>query len=329
MNTASATPTSPIEKFNKKGKSKPTLVPLLPGSTMWRDFGSLMFQVMLQEAFTLQGGHPMIDRAVSVDKKYKYDPIGRAENSVKYLWPVVYAKPKKAIEMGENVREMHRKIKGINQKGEKYWALDPEAYSWVHMTGFDATVRGYEIFGEPRTKEERAQMFEEWKTFGRLLGVAEKYIPDTEEQYWEYFNYMIDHRLKRGEVLEEMTDPKVLAEFPRPEEMSHIPMFVWKRLVLLISKIQHIIVVSTLPERAKQKLGLTQSKFDKVMFKLFVKGFRFVYPRLPESKQYIPLAYRAILDARRHPEEYQWPQSNSETSSDMSEDYDMSGAVKC
>src|SRR5690606_26049851 len=120
------------------------LQPLLPGSQTWRDFGTLMFHLMLPQAFTLQVAHPMVDTAVGVDKKYKHDPYGRAKNSTRLLWPVVYSRPEQAVQMGMNLRELHRKIKGVDSKGNKYHALDPEAYSWVHVTGFDTTVRAHD-----------------------------------------------------------------------------------------------------------------------------------------------------------------------------------------
>ena len=49
-------------------------VPLLPGSLMWKDFGSYLFHLMLPQAFILQSAHPVINAAVTVDKKYLNDP---------------------------------------------------------------------------------------------------------------------------------------------------------------------------------------------------------------------------------------------------------------
>src|SRR5690606_6693972 len=128
------------------------------------------FHLMLPQAFTLQVAHPMVDTAVGVDKKYKHDPYGRAKNSTRLLWPVVYSRPEQAVQMGMNLRELHRKIKGVDSKGNKYHALDPEAYSWVHVTGFDTTVRAHDYFGKPLNEALRAEAFREWQMMGRLLG---------------------------------------------------------------------------------------------------------------------------------------------------------------
>lgn len=282
------------------------LEPILPGSLMWRDFGALLFHTMLPQAFILQAAYPMVDLAVGVDKKYKNDPYGRAKNSTQMLWPIVYSRPAHAIEMGVRLKEMHKKIKGVNKEGKQYFALDPEAYSWVHVTGFDATLRSYEIFGTQLNAEQRAQCFTEWQKMGRLLGVAERYIFETEEQYWQHFNVIIEEKLEAGEVLKEILDPGFMLLIPKHPNAQWMPNFIWNTLMKLAGKFQHAVVVGTLPENAKRKLGVRQTQADKRLFNSFVWIFRHTYPLLPERARYIPLAWRAIKDSRKNPEAYEW-----------------------
>ncbi|MCG8533717.1 MAG: DUF2236 domain-containing protein [Pseudomonadales bacterium] len=277
-----------------------------PDSMMWRDFGSYLYQLILPQAFILQSAHPMIDRAVSVDKKYKLDPWGRAKDSLKLLWPVIYSKPQDAIDMGVRLREMHRSIKGTNDKGEKYHALDPEAYAWVHMTGYDALLRLYKFFTNHKpTPKERAMLFEEWKAMGTMLGIINKSLPQTEEEYWERYNYIIEERLVHGPVLDDLLDPLfVFKNYPKPPK-SKMPQPVWKVLAFIIGYTQHKVIVATLPENFRDKIGLKYSKLDKVMFETFAWMVRTFYPMLAEEKQYIPMIWKTVRDAREHPEAYQ------------------------
>lgn len=291
---------------NLASAHEPAVEPILPGSLMWTHFGSLLFHTMLPQAFTMQAAYPMVDLAVGVDKKYKNDPYGRAKDSTRLLWPIVYSRPDHAIEMGVRLKEMHRKIKGVNKDGKAYFALDPEAYSWVHVTGFDATLRSYEIFGKPLNKEQRAQCFEEWKKMGRLLGVAERYIFETEEEYWQHFNYIIENKLAVGEVLAELIDPKFAMQLPKHPNAQWMPDVVWKFLMRFAGYFQHVVVVATLPDNAKRKLNIEQSQFDKWVFKSFAWFFKHTFPLLPERARYIPLAWQAIQDSRKHPEAYVW-----------------------
>ena len=286
-------------------QNTPDLHPLGPDSKTWRDFGSYLFHLMLPQAFVLQSAHPVIDVAVSKDKKYKFDPWGRAKGSTKLLWPVVYSRPEKAIAMGHQLRELHRQIKGVDKDGNKYHALDPEAYSWVHITGFDATLRMYEYFGRPVSREERAQMFSEWKRMGALLGIPEKYIPQTQDDYWKQFDYIIEERLQWGGVLDDLMDPKFYAGYPRPPELNKLPMPLFKLLMTILGWGMHKITVATLPENFRRKFNVPYTKTDQRLFKLFAWSVRTFYPLVPERLRYIPLAWRAIQDSRRHPEAYE------------------------
>ena len=284
---------------------QPELRPLGPESNTWRDFGSYRFHLMLPQAFVLQSAHPVIDAAVSKEKKYKLDPWGRAKGSTKLLWPVVYSRPDKAIEMGHRLRELHREIKGTDKDGTRYHALDPEAYSWVHITGFDATLRMYEYFGTRLSREQREAMFGEWKQMGALLGIHEKHIPQTQDEYWKHFDYIIEQRLEWGDVLDDLMDPGFYAAYPRPEELKKLPMPIFRLLMKAMGWFMHKITIATLPETFRRRFDVRFSKTDQRLFRLFAWSVRTFYPLVPERLQYIPLAWRAIQDSRRHPDAYE------------------------
>lgn len=293
---------------------KTPLQPLGPDSLMWKDFGAHRYQLILQQAFILQSAHPVINAAVTKEKKYKYDPWGRARNSVALLWPVVYSRPEQAIAMGHRLREVHRPIKGVDKNGEKYHALDPEAYSWVHITGYDAIVRLHDIFGTPLTPDQRRQAFEEWKKLGGLLGVADKYIPQTEAEYWKQYNYIINERLQWGEALDDLLDPWSFARWPKPPNAKYLPTFAWKMLAVPMSLVIYNVTVATLPENFRARFNLRMNPLQKLAFRLFVGLVKIAGAITPESMKYIPLAKRAFDDARKHPEAYRYqPETTKDT----------------
>lgn len=297
---------SSVSSANSTASATPNNAPkpLGPDSLTWRDFGSYLYHLMLPEAFILQSAHPIIDAAVGKEKKYKLDPWGRAKGSVALLWPVVYSRPDKAIEMGHKLRELHRQIKGTDAQGKAYHALDPEAYSWVHLTGFDSSVRMYEYFGRPLSTADRQRMFEEWKQMGSLLGIHERYIPQTEPEYWQHFNYMIENRLIRGEVVEDLLHKHYFANYPKPAEMKSLPDLAWKMIIGPTGWLLHKISIATLPDSYRRKFNVPFGKGDQMFFKFFAWAVRTFYPLVPQGKRYIPLARRAFADARNHPEAY-------------------------
>lgn len=278
--------------------------PLEPDSLTWRDFGSYMFHVMLPQAFVLQVAHPVIDAGVGEHSTYKTDPWGRAQRSWAMLWPVVYARPDTAIRKGRELREYHRAIKGVDKHGNRYHALNPEAYGWVHATGFDATVRMHELLGTPPTEARRRQMFEEWRRLGLILGLREQDLPDTEAAYWDYFHDMIDNRLEMGDVASDLLSETHYLEIPPPD--SRIPNPLWRLLMRGITPIARLSLIGTLPARFRTRFGLEWSRWDERKFRALMRTLRITLRLIPEQYRYIPLARQAIRDAQQHPQAYLW-----------------------
>jgi uncharacterized protein (DUF2236 family) len=300
---------TPRGQTRQPGKTSDAPVPLLPGSLTWRDFGTHLFTLVLPQAFILQVSHPVINSAVTVEKKYLYDPWGRARGSLELLWPVVYSRPDRAIAMGHKLRELHRQIKGTDARGHKFHALDPEAYSWVHLTGFAATMTLHELFGAPLSAEERARHFDEWKQLGALLGIKPRFIPQTEQAYWQEYNRIIEQRLDAdNEALRDLLDKDHFAKWPvHPALEGKLPRWLWRLLMTAPSRMAHIITKATLPERFREKAGLRLSGTDRFIFRAFVRLVRTLHPLVPEKYRYLPLAWEAIEDARQHPQAYRLP----------------------
>jgi len=276
---------------------------------MWRDFGSWLYHLMLPQAFALQTAHPTVNAAVVKEKKYLNDPWGRARNSTKLLWPVIYSRPEKAIAMGHQLRELHRRIRWTDPAGTPMNAIDPEAYGWVHFTGYQAGVLAHEFFGTPPTPEERATMFEEWRQVGTLLGIDEAALPQTEAEYWEEFERMIDERLEHTEALREILQPDFYMAYPKPPHRQDLPDPMWTAFTFVWSRFMYRLTVATLPESFRGKLGVEYTKLDEQLFRTFAWTVRTFYPRTPEKRRYIGLAWRAIKDARENPEAYLWAEA--------------------
>lgn len=291
----------------RKTARQPGPEPLGPDSLTWRDFGSYRFHLMLPQAFTLQVAHPVIDAGVSDHSVYRSDPWGRAKRSTAILWPVVYARPDVAIQKGIELREMHRAIKGVDRDGNKYHALDPEAYAWVHGTGFDATLRMLELFDRPPTAAERATIFREWRQLGLMLGIRESDLPGTEAEYWEYFENMINRRLEMGPVTRDLMSADFYLQLPKPPNARLLPDFAWKAFLRVITPVARFHLSGTLPDSFRRRFDIPWSRRDERLFRLYCAAVRTAFRLTPRPLHYIPLARRAIGDARKHPEAFRRP----------------------
>ncbi len=282
--------------------------PLGPDSHTWADFGSWRFHLMLPQAFVMQVAHPVIDAGVGEHSVYRTDPWGRARRSTELLWPVVYARPEEAIRKGIELREMHRKIKGVDKHGNRYHALDPEAYAWVHGTGFDATIRMHELFGTPADGEQRKVMFREWRQLGLMLGIRDQDLPNSESQYWEYFDTMIRERLEIGDVAADLLSQSHYLEVPKPP-VKWLPEPAWWLARQGLGRLLRFNLLGTLPPLFRERFDIPWSDNDERRFRRWCRFYRAADRLTPELMRYVPLARQAIRDARRHPDAYQLPEA--------------------
>ncbi len=52
-----------------------------------------------------------------------------------------------AVAAGRRLRALHKGFKGVREDGQRYYALEPEAYAWVHATLIETYVAGHAHFG--------------------------------------------------------------------------------------------------------------------------------------------------------------------------------------
>src|SRR4029077_19790946 len=80
----------------------------------------------------LQLMHPAIGAGVLEHSNFFGDPWGRIFRSLPRILGAVYDED--AASTGRIVRDFHRDIKGVDDAGRRYHALDPETFWWAHAT---------------------------------------------------------------------------------------------------------------------------------------------------------------------------------------------------
>lgn len=280
--------------------------PLGPGSQTWRALGDRRYLLVLPQAFVLQVAHPVIDAGVGEHSSYRSDPWGRAERSINLLWPVVYARPEEAIRKGQQLRDMHRQIKGRMANGARYHALDPEAYGWVHGTGFYTSLTMYQVFARPLTSDQRQEMFREWRQMGSMLGIRDQDMPRTEADYWDYFNHMIEQRLQWGPVLADLLGERFYYQQPKPpgKLFEALPDWLWQQGIRPAAWSFELITRATLPANFRRRFDIPYTLRDEQNFQRLATLIRTLARLTPATLRYIPLARAAIRDAERHPQAY-------------------------
>lgn len=275
-----------------------------PGSLMWRYFGDYRVLYLLPSTTTVQVAHPGIGAGVEEHSAYKVDPWGRLERSLSLLWPVLYNTPEGVKEYGQKLREMHRNIKGVDFEGNKYHALNPELYTWVHITTYYGMLALAEFIGDTLTDEQKQQLFDEWLQFGRQMGIRDQDMPADIPAYWQYLNDMIENRLIANPATDYVMHKTyyTLREKPPGSSISDRN---WRIFQTIQGNIIWKLKIGFFPASFRKKFGLKWTRMDQFKFKMISWFMRGLWAILPEKAHWVEPAWTAIRDARQHPEKYQ------------------------
>src|SRR5437764_2499574 len=120
---------------------------IVPGSVTWRYASDARAMLGAGAALLLQVSHPTVAAGVREHSEFERDPWGRLLRTLDFVNLLIYGGPEAAARTGRALREMHRRIKGVDPDGKRYHALEPEAYAWVHATLAEVIVRAHRLFG--------------------------------------------------------------------------------------------------------------------------------------------------------------------------------------
>lgn len=268
-----------METVLPRAEEVPALVPT-PGSVTWRYAGDARLIATGAYAILLQVAHPAVGAGVSEHSEFRADPWGRLFRTLDYSYTMTYGGPEAAMAMGSRIRGMHKAIKGIRPDGERYHALEPGAYAWVHATLAHAIVNGHRLLGRPMRSDEVERFYAEWRRSGRLIGVRERDLPADWTAFGRYFDAMVAGRLERTPAVEEVLES--LASPTRPP-LRYLPNAAW-RLAQAPTRHQIDLVTGGLlgPE-LRRRLGVPWSRTKQHELQLLGAASRAVTPLLPAT----------------------------------------------
>jgi uncharacterized protein (DUF2236 family) len=265
----------------------PALVPARD-SIVWRYAGDARLLATAGYALLLQVAHPTVGAGVTEHSDFKADPWGRLFRTLDYTYAMVYGGPKLAGEIGARVREMHKRIKGTKPDGERYHALEPEAYAWVHATLCEAIITGHRHFALRLRDDEIERFWVDWRTSGRVVGVREGDLPESWTEFRSYFDEMVERRLQDNEAVQD-----VIATLARPKRPP-VPILnesAWRVASLPMSRIFSLATVGLLPPLLRQRFGVRWTRAQELELRALGAAARATTPLLPRSLRNTGPAY--------------------------------------
>lgn len=265
----------------------PALCPT-PESVVWRYAGDARLLSTAGYALLLQVSHPTVGAGVAEHSEYKKDPWGRLFRTLDYTYAMVYGGPEMAAEIGRRVREMHKRIKGVKPDGERYHALEPEAYAWVHATLADAIITGHRHFGRRMSHAEIESFWADWRRNGRLVGVREGDLPEGWSAFREYFDRMVEERLEDNQAVRDVLE--TLSE-PATPPLPFLNDGVWRIARLPAARSLELTTIGLLPPVLRERLGVEWTPRHERRLRVLGRAKRATTPLMPKSLRNMGPAY--------------------------------------
>jgi uncharacterized protein (DUF2236 family) len=205
---------------------------------------------------------------------------------------------RQAVEEPERLRRLHRNIRGVGFGGERYRALDPSAYAWVHLSNFDSLLAFDHWFARDLTHAMKERMYAEWRQVGRVLGIREADMPPDVAALRAYVADMVEHTLGDNPTVREVLGSLRMRDVgPPPWPLFPAP--AWRALRPLGRFVLHDTTVGTLPLAARQRLSLPWTTSDQRRLRAMGVAVRAASLPVPARVMQYPMAYRAQVEARR------------------------------
>jgi uncharacterized protein (DUF2236 family) len=257
----------------------PSLTPH-PGTVTWRFAGDARVLIAAGYALLLQVAHPTVGAGVSEHSQFRRDPWGRLLRTLDYTCTMVYGGPQAAGEMGQRIRSFHKRISGTRADGQRYHALEPEAYAWVHATLAEAIVAAHERFGVPFTEEQREQFWAEWRSLGRLLGVRDRDLPAGWPDFRTYVREMVDRRLEHTAAVDEVLE--ALAR-PAPPALTASYRRVWPVARVQLRHALGLTTAGLLAPALRRRFGVRWTRANELELRVLGTALHAATPLMPAS----------------------------------------------
>lgn len=270
------------------------------GGMLWEVAGEVRSLLALPAALTMQVAHPAVSAGVDDYSVFRTDPWGRAERSLASVQLWVYG-GEAAREEGRRLRRLHRGIQGVDAHGREYRALTPAHYAWVHATGFPVYRHAQRYLGSrPYTEAEERQLYAEWLQVGRVLGLTDRNMPQTVEEFWPYFRRMLSEELERTLVVDELiaVDRPLPPPDRGPRTVRAVLRLLWPVLRPAFVRFRRFVTVGLMPPDVREAIGLPWTRRQERRLVRLGRVLRIVVPRLPERLRFLPRAYAARKEHR-------------------------------
>jgi uncharacterized protein (DUF2236 family) len=252
--------------FQPKLGPAPERRQLGPDSWLWRWAGDNRIAFMGGTIGLLQLMHPAIGAGVMEHSDFFEDPYGRVFRSLPRILGTVYDGPE-ATGTGKEVRDFHKPIKGTDDQGRSYHALDPATFWWAHATFQFMAEQVADRFDAHRLRpEQREELYLDGVEWYRRYGVSDRAVPATRADFELAFEQVCLRDLEMNPAVEFVLD---LLHHPKPLEFVGLlapltPVMALPPWRQVTANAVRLSAIGGLPATVRQRFGIPWGIQDQI-----------------------------------------------------------------
>jgi len=179
-----------------------------PDSVSWQVLADPAAFVGGLRGLLIQAAHPEVVAGVEHHSRYRDDPLGRLSRTSAYVTATTFGAMPEVENAVQQVKRIHRIVKGESSRGVPYDATDPGHAAWVHNALTESFLVAHQAFGGIRLMPDEADRFVEEQTrIGALLGADPMPINRGALSHWVGTHPDVAPSPELTEVIEFLTNP--------------------------------------------------------------------------------------------------------------------------
>jgi uncharacterized protein (DUF2236 family) len=148
-----------------------------PGSAVWEVHKDIATLVAGPRALLMQALHPGAMAGVHDHSRYREDPLGRLNGTIRWITTVTYGSREQADSASAWVRKLHERVVGTYETTAggtvPYAAQDADLVTWVHLAFADSFLRAFQRYGDHPIPGGPDAYVRDWAIAGELMGVPD------------------------------------------------------------------------------------------------------------------------------------------------------------
>lgn len=244
---------------------------------------------------------PHLGKGVEDHSAFFTEPWDRINRSVPQIWATILADD--AEEQGRRIRDLHRDIKGVDEHGNRYHALDPDTFWWAHATftwEMFETARRWNHRGLSRSRKER--LYQETVTWYRRYGVSDRPVPPDYPSFRARFHEICANELEMTPTARRAIDMALSDKAPTP---PRLPRRLAPILTVGVTPVMRAMAIGGLPRVVRKRFHIPFGPADEALlaaFQLTVRNIGQIVPAEVTRGLYLRSIERMGEIAAPHPD---------------------------